>query len=211
MAQIEIKGSTVRPGCGKTVFPFPLDPKDTPTDWLLLLLLLLQGAIMFASMISGLSWNNVSTSHWSGAALWYAGIILALTSIVLGAQQTMIMPEVVDTNTAQAFRRRLIVDENAKTAMPRRSMLFVWQAPLMCLSYSIVCFLTGLTSVVVSPLGRDPTWNDGAKVCQSRCCTRSCAGNQKLTSNQTVTLYLSVAAFAIITLVVTSLSVHRLL
>jgi len=43
-------------------------------------------------------------------------------------------------------------------------MLFVWQAPLMSLSYAIICFVAGLAAVIVSPLIDQPRWGNGARV-----------------------------------------------
>ena len=47
---------------------------------------------------------------------------------------------------------------------PSHMVLFALQAPLMCLTYSIVFFLAGLASVVLSPLAVSPGWNAQAKV-----------------------------------------------
>lgn len=122
-----------------------------------------QGAILFTSIISCLSWSNLSNTNWSGPAFWYAGIILALISIVLGAQQTMVLPDMQDDIDSINIRNRLMA-ANTPQPRPSRIMLFVWQSPLMCLTYSIICFLAGLSSVVISPLVRQPSWNDEAKV-----------------------------------------------
>ena len=122
---------------------------------------------MFASTMSCLSWSNLSSSHWSGPALWYGSIVLALMAVMLGAQQAMFLPDRIDGNAARDFRKRLMVRSREKRAElePRQSMLFAWQAPLMCLSCSVVFFHAGLLSVVVSPLARKPGWGDEAKVC----------------------------------------------
>lgn len=126
---------------------------------------------MFASTISCLSWGVLSSSYWSGPALWYGSIVLALMAVMLGAQQVMFLPDNFDGNAARSFRKRLMVRSNReeKRAIellePRQSMLFAWQAPLMCLSCSVVFFHAGLLSVVVSPLARKREWGDEAKVC----------------------------------------------
>ena len=123
---------------------------------------------MFASTISCLSWSNLSSSHWSGPALWYGSIILALMAVMLGAQQVMFLPDKFDGNAARDFRKRLMVRSREKMRAelePRQSILFAWQAPLMCLSCSVVFFHAGLLSVVISPLARKPGWGDEAKVC----------------------------------------------
>ena len=43
-------------------------------------------------------------------------------------------------------------------------ILFVWQAPIMSLAHSVVFFLVGLISVVVSLFSKEIGWNDEAKV-----------------------------------------------
>ena len=81
---------------------------------------------MFASTISCLSWSNLSTTYWSGPALWYESIILTLTSIILGAQQAMFMPDTVDVEASQEFRRRHIADNGSENRPePRQVMLSV--------------------------------------------------------------------------------------
>ena len=90
------------------------------------------------------------------------GIILALTAIVLGAQQTIVLPSEVDRDTALGVQQRLRV--HGKEDTPRKNMLFISQSPIMCFSLSVACFLAGLSSVVVSPLAQSPLWGPEAKV-----------------------------------------------
>ena len=47
---------------------------------------------------------------------------------------------------------------------PRWKMVFVWQCPLMFLSYSLCFFLAGLTLFVCTPLIRGDTWNSASDV-----------------------------------------------
>ena len=93
-------------------------------------------------------------------------------AVMLGAQQVMFLLDNFDANAARTFRKRLMVHggrrekkRGAGLLEPRQSMLFAWQAPLMCLSCSVVLFHAGLLSVVVSPLARKREWGDEAKVC----------------------------------------------
>jgi hypothetical protein len=125
-----------------------------------------KSVVIFAALISSLSWATLSNSHWSGPALWYAGIVLSLTALVLGAQQSIALPSEADTDGACNIQQRLRSDGKATT--PRQDMLFIQQSPLMCLSWAVFCFLAGLTSVVVSPLARHPVWGIEAKVRISR-------------------------------------------
>lgn len=104
----------------------------------------MQGAVFFTSLTSRLSWYNLSSQHWSGPALWYAGIILALIAVIIGNQQMLVIPDTSDTTAALtlAIQKRLMTSDSLSASpRPKRLMLFTWQAPLMSLSYAIICFL----------------------------------------------------------------------
>ena len=47
---------------------------------------------------------------------------------------------------------------------PSWALVLAWQGPLMFLSYSLVIFLIGLTTYVISPVARKREWDDDAKV-----------------------------------------------
>ncbi len=51
---------------------------------------------------------------------------------------------------------------------PRWKMVFIWQCPMMFLSYSVCFFLAGLTLYVCTPLIRGAQWSEGVNV--SRWC-----------------------------------------
>lgn len=112
--------------------------------------------------------------HWSGPALWYTAIVFSLIAIIPGAQQTMLMPDFSPSlSNVSAIRKKLASGQDIETdrdrvipRRPSRLVLFALQAPLMCLAYSILLFLAGLTSVVLSPLSHNPGWNAEAKVCR---------------------------------------------
>lgn len=150
------------------------------------------GAVLFASIIAALSWPAIATTHWSCPALWYAGILFSLMAVVLGAQQLIVISDGFSPTTwndALEIRRRLVTVDQSGQWQPSRVMLFVLQAPLMCLAYSMLLFLAGLVSFIVSPLALKPAWNDEAK---------------------TVVLFLVALAVACMVRYRTSLSVHSL-
>lgn len=204
---------------------------------------------MFTCIISSLSWTTVPNTHWSGPACWYVGIICSLLAVVLGNEQSMVVPKACQSCQAHPekiskIRQMALVgglqksrtvkqkersqrgnrgvsrwieraqhgdvdrvqreekgdedagkgDEEAKGGSegeehhkhwyhslpyshhhqelqinkrherPSHLVLFALQAPIMCLTYSIVFFLAGLASVVLSPLAQNPGWNPEAKV-----------------------------------------------
>lgn len=50
---------------------------------------------------------------------------------------------------------------------PRWKMVFIWQCPMMFMSYSVCFFLAGSTLYVCTPLIRGAQWSEGVNV--SRC------------------------------------------
>ena len=118
---------------------------------------------MFSSVISCLSWTNLEGRHWIGPAFWYASISLAITSVVLAAQQMLVI-DTLQINSAASIRARLVYKDANGQEMPRRIMLHVWQVPTECLSYSISCFLVGLMSHIYSPVARKMVFDNDAKV-----------------------------------------------
>jgi len=73
-------------------------------------------------------------AHWSSPVLWYASIILSLTSIVLGAQQALAIPKVqagcassinseprISKDCALDFQRRLKRRDDVKNGQRGRS------------------------------------------------------------------------------------------
>ena len=51
----------------------------------------MQGAVVFATVPTCLTWRGIESVHWSAPAFWYASIVFAVTSVVIAAQQTMVL------------------------------------------------------------------------------------------------------------------------
>ena len=76
--------------------------------------------------------------------------------MILGGQQAWLLPAFTSPENAAEYK--------LKFQARRQVLLLAWQAPMMCLCYSIVLFLAGLTVVVVSPFASNGTWGEEAKV-----------------------------------------------
>ncbi|KAL8765063.1 MAG: hypothetical protein Q9194_006693 [Teloschistes cf. exilis] len=116
------------------------------------------GAVLFASVIGCLSWNTITESHWTARALFYSSIIFALVSVVTGAQQLWVLPN------EDSLKAPDVDLEPLEWHMKNHKKRFVFaiQCPLMFFSYSVATFLSGLFSVVFSPLAGKATWSDDA-------------------------------------------------
>lgn len=112
------------------------------------------------SAISTLSWTGLDGRHWTGLSCWYASIILAIVSVLSGAQQTILLESLQNVDFRQT-RIRLC----GNSYEPKWTVVFAWQCHLMLLSWAFVCYIAGLTSYIVSPVAINPVWDDNAKVC----------------------------------------------
>lgn len=119
---------------------------------------------MFATVVSILPWNNLSGRHWFGVAAWYASIVLSVLAIVLGAQQTLLLQDLIEVE-GELVQQRL-KSPRSHGQNPSHLMLMAWQSPLMCLRYSLILFFAALTTHVLSPLvmGGLQSWDDDVKV-----------------------------------------------
>ena len=129
-----------------------------------------QGAVLFASATSALSWGNIAESHWTARTLFFSCIVLALVAIVTGAQQQMVLPgddpHLQDMDLSQIIATITGIRQSNNTAKKHNhGLIFALQAPLMLFSLAVALFLAGLFSVVFNPLGSSPLWGDNAKVC----------------------------------------------
>lgn len=112
-----------------------------------------RGAVVIASVTSCISWQVISTSHWSASALFYSSIILAFVAIVAAAQQGMVLPgdETLMATTNLPSISGMVTSGNELTHW---QLVFVLQCPLMFFSFAVATFLAGLFAVVFGPLGR---------------------------------------------------------
>ncbi|KAG8531349.1 uncharacterized protein KY384_002978 [Bacidia gigantensis] len=146
-------------------------------------------AILAAATIGSFSWNAVIDAYWLAAAFWYSSLILSILGILLSAQQITVFQllgkppnDLKDRDsTIKSIRRflPLILSEvspsrtYAETAndlgeigrwRPRWKMVFIWQCPVMFMSYSVSLFMAGLTIFVCTPLIRFEGWTTGANI-----------------------------------------------
>lgn len=120
----------------------------------------MQGAVLFASVISCLSWDGISDLHWSARALFYSSIIFALVSVVSGAQQQWALP------AEKSLKAGSVESEQIKRLLKdhKTGLVFALQCPLMFFAYSVVTFLSGIYAVIFSPLARNGSWGDDTKI-----------------------------------------------
>ena len=132
---------------------------------------ILQSTIAAVANISIFSWSGIEFTYWLATAMIYFSLLLSLWSLITAAQQKSVIHALPTSHrdpsqfrkTAQIILRR--PNSNPRIDTSRRTfaewnMLYVWQCPLMLMSYGWAFLLLGLTMHVCSPLikknGPDP-------------------------------------------------------
>ncbi|KAH9908198.1 hypothetical protein F4778DRAFT_467511 [Xylariomycetidae sp. FL2044] len=134
------------------------------------------GALLAGVLTSTGSWPTIlpngTLSPWTVRACWYCGILLALTSVLTAAQQSIRLHRLSCHRRPHVAIRRLLrsrqVSREGK-ALPRRAQVFMWQMSGLILSASVFAMLTGMFILIWSSTGglsalRQGWWNGDAKM-----------------------------------------------
>lgn len=139
---------------------------------------------MLAAVIGCYAWPSAASDYWLGQVSWYTSLSLALVAILLSLQQRILLEEIsipTEPSHMQRFLHLLIVptqnlirtaNQNDRDGgLPHTessytinwNMMFVWQCPMMFVSWSWVCFLVGLVLHVCTPLIMDSSTEDSQR------------------------------------------------
>ena len=119
----------------------------------------MKGAVVFASVNGAISWQSFESRHWLSKACFYSSIVLAIASMVTGAQQTLLLDSLAP---GQRYRARDWTFWGSRG--PSCKLMFAWQMPLLFLNYSMLLFLAGLSAWVISPMAKNLKYDAEAKV-----------------------------------------------
>ncbi|RDW93471.1 uncharacterized protein DSM5745_00793 [Aspergillus mulundensis] len=131
------------------------------------------GSLVASSVSGSLQWaiSSSENTFWLVLAFWYGALALTLFCVI-GAFYTSILVSSFDLrDDGNGDVERLLLslrgqarndeDGGGMNGPPRRRMLFVLQAPIMLLSYSILSYLVGLLLWIVAPLWRVGVFENG--------------------------------------------------
>ncbi|KAK3947688.1 hypothetical protein QBC32DRAFT_223631 [Pseudoneurospora amorphoporcata] len=187
--------------------------------------------VMTAIITASFSWSNVSSSHWTGPAFWYASLSLCISAIFLSAQQLSLLSLIESkdaskdhahkpecerpgaTRTIRRHLRQILIEkrsgsliggrlppidieaqggEKQTQELPKEGridtrdtpplteeeltapnewrwtfswrVMFVWQCPIMLITYSTVFYMVGLFVVVCTPVLETRKWGPDSYV-----------------------------------------------
>ena len=136
----------------------------------------IKGALSAGAVIGIFSWTNVPMTYWLAQALFYSSLSLSVWAVITASQQTTLINALRPTDklqleevysTAQIILRfRTDLDDiegyassyyRGPESLGRKgwtamNILYVWQSPLMLMSWAWFSLLVGLTLHVCSPL-----------------------------------------------------------
>ena len=122
-----------------------------------------QCTVAAAANIGIFSWTNIPGTYWLAKAMFYFSLSLSLWGVITSAQQQSVVRTLWarhDDQNQLHLKARVILrcpEKGHQTKQRRKSfaeinMLYVWQCPLMLMSYGWATLLVGLTLHVCSPL-----------------------------------------------------------
>lgn len=126
-----------------------------------------------AAAIGTFSWPSATSAYWLSELFWYAGLWFSIFALVSFSQQRMIdqipkgqlkdLPETDDKALCRALLRLFLRPQGDQSDLEKGrhttqhlvfdwKLAFLWQYPMMMMSYSWVCFLLGYAIYLLSPL-----------------------------------------------------------
>lgn len=119
----------------------------------------MQGTVVASTVTASIQWDQAAHYHWVIHGFWYGSLVLSLFSVIVAFHLTILL------GTYELGRGHQLVDALKQTVSdkPKFSAMFIFQAPVMLLSYAIISYVVGLSVAVLRPLWTVP-WNDEHKV-----------------------------------------------
>ena len=152
-----------------------------------------KATISAAANIGIFSWPDVPTAYWLARSLFFMSLSLSVAAVILGHQHRSIFSIQPDIHLANqdvllkiaysvlGCRKSFGDEEESRpkggfpSEQPRlskwalRNSTFLWQCPLMLMSWAWVTFTWGLSIHIITPLLFGQNENDGFIVCQRSC------------------------------------------
>lgn len=136
----------------------------------------MQGALIAGCLTSTGSWPSIlsdgTPQPWTVKACWYCGIILALSSVLVAAQQSIRLHRLSCHRDAYNKVRRLLSQKHrcrhTGYALPRNGLVYIWQLSVLFLTLSVLAMISGIFILIWSSTGNTgvnvPWWNGEAKL-----------------------------------------------
>lgn len=130
-------------------------------------------------LVSTGSWPDIlpadNSKSWFIRAVWFAGIVFAVFSVLTATQQTLRLHRLSAHRDGLHYIRLCLVrdriplesEEGQMKLVPRRFQVWSWQSAMVFLLMAVTCLLAGMLALVWSAVVRNTqgaVWDENAKV-----------------------------------------------
>jgi len=136
--------------------------------------------------------------------LWYSGLLLALVSVTLAMQQSVLLHRLNSNDHGMHILRRSLGYWSGSQWEPRKLQILIWQMPVMLLNVSIALFDIGLLMQVYGAYIR----GDGNLYVSSWGAGRLRDGHSLICGEQITVMFAVATAFAILCYLTSSLGIY---
>ncbi|EUC44639.1 hypothetical protein COCMIDRAFT_76143, partial [Bipolaris oryzae ATCC 44560] len=127
-----------------------------------LTVVIITGALIAGVVSSAFSWPTINDAPWTAKALLYSALILSLTSISIGTQQSIALYRIGGHEDGLETLQALLKSPRGKNAS--KLQLYIWQVPVMMLNIAILVFLIGLMVLIWARAAEQPSWDQDMRV-----------------------------------------------
>lgn len=116
---------------------------------------------------------NGNRQPWAVRAFWFCGIVFALFSVLIAAQQTLRLHRLSGHRNGLAYIRSCMSGGRQRDGRlkPRSAQVYAWQASTLLLTAAVFCMIGGMTVLVWISTNwgpyknpRQSWWDENAKV-----------------------------------------------
>jgi hypothetical protein len=116
-----------------------------------------QSALIAAVISGAFSWPTINAAPWTSKACFYAALVLSLTAIFSGSQQSIALHR-IGGKTATRLRHHMW------NRRDKEFVAYIWQLPVMMLNISIWLLLIGLLILIWDRAASSGIWGGDTKV-----------------------------------------------
>jgi hypothetical protein len=144
----------------------------------------LKSTVSAAAVIGVFSWPGIEDGYWLATSLWYCCLLLSICAGISSAHQSWLllaMPSLsaeLASHSDLAHVLRAVLKQSVHVSLPVRessdgadgkehidwNMVYIWQVPIMFMTYAWGTFVAALSLHVCRPLSHGRVWSRDHKV-----------------------------------------------
>ncbi|KAI0900756.1 hypothetical protein F4806DRAFT_449820, partial [Annulohypoxylon nitens] len=115
-------------------------------------------ALMASVLCSAFTWPLANDTIWVVTALWYSGLVFIIAAISTATQQAITLNRFECLPNGDDQIKHMLGYEVEGKTVPRSSVVFIQQIPVMMLRFGVYCFIIGLAVLLGYSAYKDGNW-----------------------------------------------------